>query len=68
MDTRFRDPQIFLVRAKPPLIGVLEGCGQGRHDLATVTEITTDLSPLLLSAHIVEAPAGFHSFLQPVEI
>lgn len=68
LDAGFGVFEPFLVRMQPPLIRVLEGCGQRRHDLATVAEIAADLCPLLILTNSLEAASDLDSLLQLVEV
>lgn len=68
MNARFCKAQILLVREEPLLVGVLEGCGQRRHDLATVPEVTANFSPLLELANLLKASATLDGLFQTVEI
>lgn len=53
---------------KPFLVRVFERCRQRRHDLAAVTEVASNLSPLLLLAYTLEAAPSLDSLLEFVEI
>lgn len=53
---------------QPFLIRVLERCRQRRHDLAAITEVAPNLSPLLLLADTLKATSRLDSLLELVKI
>lgn len=63
LHNRFISPIVLFVGMQPFLVGILQGRRQRRHDLATVTEIAANLSPLLLLANTLKASSGFDGFL-----
>jgi hypothetical protein len=50
------------------LVGVFERCGQRRHDLSTISQISSNLRPFLVFADALEPAANFDGFLEFVQI
>lgn len=48
--------------------GVLERGRKGRHDLSAVSEVTTDLGPLLQFAYFIEATSDIDRLLELVQV
>lgn len=68
LNTRLCPSQVLFVGLQVPLVRILQRCGQGGHDLATVTKISANFRPFLGLANRLKSAPDFHSFFQLVEV
>jgi len=54
MHSRLEYPEILFVWMEPLLIRVFQRCGQRRHDLAAVAQVSSNLSPLLQLTYLLK--------------
>ena len=68
VDAGLGEAEVLFVGVQPSLIGVLEGGREGRHDLAAVAQVATNLGPFLELAYLVKSASGLDGLLQLVEV
>ena len=68
MDSRFGIFQPFFIGMQPSLVGIFEGCGERRHDLPTISQISPDFCPLFVFADSLESSSDFNRLFEFVKV
>lgn len=53
---------------KPPLVGIFQRSGQGRHDFPAISQVTSNLGPFLVFTDLIETAPNFNGLFELVKV